>query len=75
MTDKEKINALITAHNKLRTEMIMASGQLSAMSEWHDGSKVGGAARWHLATQDFKKVETGLDKALKEDNFDKIIFG
>ena len=33
MTDKEKINTLITAHNNL-TEMIMASGQLSAMSEW-----------------------------------------
>ena len=75
MTDKEKIDALITAHNNLRTEMIMASGQLSAMSEWHDGSRVGGAARWHLAHEDFKRVEAGLDKALKEDNFDKIIFG
>ena len=75
MTEKEKINALITAHNNLRTEMIMASGQLSAMSEWHNGSRSGGAARWHLAHEDFKKVETGLDKALREDNFDKIIFG
>ena len=75
MTDKEIINALITAHNNLRTEMIMASGQLSAMSEWHDGSRSGGAARWHLAHEDFRKVEKGLDKALKEDNFDKIIFG
>jgi hypothetical protein len=75
MTDKEKILELITAHNKLRAEMLTQSGRCSAMSEWHDGSREGGASRWHVATKDFKSVEESLDKALKEDNFDKIIFG
>ena len=56
MTDKEKILELISAHNKLRAEMLTQSGRCSAMSEWHDGSREGGASRWHVATKDFKSV-------------------
>ncbi len=68
MTDNEKILKLIEANSELRSELFGISGACAGIAQWTDDNR---------AQENFKKIESRIDSALKADNeiVDKIIFG